>query len=326
MRPFDLATFAAPLHVPELRSGPTVLRPFTLADLPLLREATSDPYIPTITSVPEAYSDDEGRAFIARQLDRAEGGHGYPFVIALTSEPARGLGAMGLWLREIDSGRASIGYWLVPSARGDRVAASALRSLVTFAFDVLAIPRLHLFVEPWNVASQRTAEAAGFTQEALLRGWERIDGAATRCLLLCLSPPGLVGPGRPAMNRAGNQRAGVASLRLLSVPLLVSSLSAMVDVPAAASPDHPTVRRLLAVSTTVAKQTAHHGHKQGSAAVILSNSGSRRHRGAPRDPRFALGPKKAAGRANRRDGSLAVPTREGIVRLSEPVRDGPSRW
>jgi ribosomal-protein-alanine N-acetyltransferase len=46
---------------------------------------------------------------------------------------------------------------------------------VAFAFETLAIPRLHLFVEPWNVASQRTAEAAGFVREALLRGWERVD-------------------------------------------------------------------------------------------------------------------------------------------------------
>jgi RimJ/RimL family protein N-acetyltransferase len=31
-------------------------------------------------------------------------------------------------------------------------------------------------VEPWNAASARTAEAAGFQREATLRGWERIDG------------------------------------------------------------------------------------------------------------------------------------------------------
>jgi RimJ/RimL family protein N-acetyltransferase len=53
------------------------------------------------------------------------------------------------------------------------LATAALDRLVTFAFEILAIPRLHLFVEPWNVASQKTAEAAGFAQEALLRGWER---------------------------------------------------------------------------------------------------------------------------------------------------------
>ena len=48
--------------------------------------------------------------------------------------------------------------------------------MVSFAFGALSIPRLHLFVEPWNVASARTAEAAGFHREATLRGWERIDG------------------------------------------------------------------------------------------------------------------------------------------------------
>jgi len=173
---FDLSCFVPPLVVPELGAGATVLRPFTLADLSLVRQAASDPYIPTITSIPPTYSDDEGRAFIERQFDRAEGGHGYPFVIARAAEPERGIGAMGLWLREIDSGRASIGYWLLPSARGKGLAGRALRALVTFAFGTLAVPRLHLFVEPWNVASQRTAESAGFAREALLRGWERIDG------------------------------------------------------------------------------------------------------------------------------------------------------
>jgi ribosomal-protein-alanine N-acetyltransferase len=176
MRLFTLSTFAPPLLVPELRSGPTVLRPFSRADLPLVRDAATDPYIPTITSVPARYSDREGRAFIERQFERSDGGHGYPFVIAAAEEPHRGIGAIGLWLREIDSGRASIGYWLVPSARGRHLATWALRGLVTFAFDGLAIPRLHLFVEPWNVASQRTAEAAGFAQEGLLRGWERVAG------------------------------------------------------------------------------------------------------------------------------------------------------
>ncbi|MGP0030408.1 MAG: GNAT family N-acetyltransferase [Acidimicrobiales bacterium] len=177
MSTFDLSAFEPPLQVPELRSGTTILRPFTLADLSLVREAASDPYIPSITSVPAAYSDDEGRAFIERQFAQARDGHGYPFAIAHASEPDRGIGAIGLWLREIDSGRASIGYWLVPSARGKGLAGSALRALVTMAFGTFAIPRLHLFIEPWNVASQRTAESAGFVQEALLRGWERIDGA-----------------------------------------------------------------------------------------------------------------------------------------------------
>jgi ribosomal-protein-alanine N-acetyltransferase len=174
--PFDLYTFDAPLAVPELRYGPVLLRGFALSDLPLLRQAAEDPYIPSITSVPPAYSDDSGRAFIERQHRLALDGHGYPFVIADLSDPRRGLGALGLWLREIENGRASIGYWVVPSARGRHAAGLALRAAVTYAFEALGIPRLQLFIEPWNAASQRTAEYAGFTREALLRGWERIGG------------------------------------------------------------------------------------------------------------------------------------------------------
>ena len=186
MTGFDLSRFDAPLVVPQLCNGPVVLRPFDLSDLRLVRQASSDPYIPAITSVPAPYSDDEGRVFIERQHSRAIDGHGYSFVIADATTPSRGVGSLGLWLHEIEHGRASIGYWIVSSARGQRWAGWALRAVVTFAFEVLAIPRLHLFVEPWNIASQRTAEFAGFTQEALLHGWERIDDAQHDALAYAL--------------------------------------------------------------------------------------------------------------------------------------------
>jgi RimJ/RimL family protein N-acetyltransferase len=153
-----------------------LLRPFAVSDLPLVREASADAAIVSITSVPASYSDDEGRAFVERQHRRAADGDGYSFVIAGRGDPDLGLGSIGLWLGEIEGGRASVGYWLLESARGNGLAASALRAVVSFAFGELAIPRLHLFVEPWNSASARTAESAGFRREALLRSWERIDG------------------------------------------------------------------------------------------------------------------------------------------------------
>ncbi len=177
MRAFDVTALSPPLRVPRLSSGPVVLRPFALSDLALVREAARDPLIPSISSVPHSYTDDAGRAFVERQHHRATAGDGFSFVIAEPVVPVTaGVGSIGLWLQEIDSGRASIGYWLVARARGRGLAGCALRALVAFAFGELAIPRLHLFVEPWNVASARTAEAAGFQREATLRGWERIGG------------------------------------------------------------------------------------------------------------------------------------------------------
>lgn len=175
MTAFDPAAFAPPLRVPELLAPPVLLRPFAPSDLALVRQASADPYIPSITSVPRLFTEEAGHAFLERQRARDAEGDGYSFVIAPADEPTIGVGSIGLWLQEIESGRASIGYWLVAAARGQGLAAHALRAIVSFAFGTLSIPRLHLFVEPWNVASARTAEAAGFEREATLRGWERIE-------------------------------------------------------------------------------------------------------------------------------------------------------
>ena len=183
MSGFEVAALAPPLAVPRLPAGPVVLRPFALGDLALVREAASDPSIASVSSVPRGYSDDAGRTFIRHQHQCATDGDGLSFVIAEDAGSSgagtgsnAGIGSIGLWLHEIDNGRASIGYWLVAGARGRGLAGHALRALVAFAFGELTIPRLHLFVEPWNVASARTAESAGFEREATLRGWERIDG------------------------------------------------------------------------------------------------------------------------------------------------------
>jgi RimJ/RimL family protein N-acetyltransferase len=176
MTVFDPGALAPPLRVPVLHGREVVLRPWSISDLTLVRQGSADPLVPSISSIPRRYSDDTGRAFIERQLRRAAEGDGISFVIAEESEPAAGIGSIGLWLHEIESGRASVGYWLLERFRGRRLATDALRTVVDYAVRGPGIPRLHLFVESWNVASVRTAEAAGFMREATLRGWERIDG------------------------------------------------------------------------------------------------------------------------------------------------------
>jgi ribosomal-protein-alanine N-acetyltransferase len=113
---------AAPLSVPTLFVPPYRLRPFEMTDLDLVREASSDPYIPLITSVPSPFSEAEGAAFIERQWIRARLGQGFPFVIA-DAATDRGIGVIGL--RHVGEGRASIGYWVVKSARGRGVATHA---------------------------------------------------------------------------------------------------------------------------------------------------------------------------------------------------------
>lgn len=170
-----LASVCAALIVPTLAAGPFRLRPFSLTDLDLIREASADPYIPAITTVPALFSEDEGRRFIERQWGRAEEGLGYSFAIA-DVRTDNACGQAGLWLRAIDRGRAEIGYWVVSSARGRGAAALAAQTLAAWALRELRIPRVELYVEPWNIPSQRSAERAGFQREGLLRSWQEIDG------------------------------------------------------------------------------------------------------------------------------------------------------
>ncbi|MFG2475745.1 GNAT family N-acetyltransferase [Streptomyces fagopyri] len=162
-----------PLDVPELAAGGGfTLRPWTLADLDLVREASEDDYIPLITTVPSPFSDSAGVAFVERQWGRATSGAGYPFVIV--NSDGRPVGTVGLWLRDLGQGRASLGYWVVKSARGRGTAATAVGAVAHWALNTLRIPRLELYVEPWNAASARTAERVGFQREGLLRGWQQI--------------------------------------------------------------------------------------------------------------------------------------------------------
>jgi [ribosomal protein S5]-alanine N-acetyltransferase len=161
------------LMVPTLVAGPFQLRPFRLSDVAVVREASADPLIPLITTVPAAFTEDEGRRFIERQWSRAAQGTGYSFAIA-DAVTERAVGQVGLWLKNVADGRASVGYWVAESARGRRTAAFAVGTVVRWAHQELQIPRLELYVEPWNTASIRTAERAGFQREGLLRSWQKV--------------------------------------------------------------------------------------------------------------------------------------------------------
>ncbi|MEW2066035.1 GNAT family protein [Streptomyces sp. NPDC007346] len=163
-----------PLTVPSMSAGPYfVLRPWEMSDLPLVREAAQDPYIPLISTIPARYSDRAAEAFVRRQWEQAATGAEYPFAI-VRSRDRRPVGAIGLRLRDLPEGRASIGYWMVASGRGQGVTRAALRTVTGWALHDLGVPRLQLFVEPWNTASARIAEDVGYRYEGLLRGWQQV--------------------------------------------------------------------------------------------------------------------------------------------------------
>lgn len=161
------------LTLPRLSRPPVVLRPFTAADTPAVREAALDPLIPLITTVPAVPDDTTLRAYLDRQNARATIGRGYSLAItdAYTNQA---VGQIGLWPH--DDGRASIGYWIVPSARRHGYASHALGALSQWGFDVLNVARLELYIAPDNEPSWRTAEHIGYQREGLMRSWQTLGG------------------------------------------------------------------------------------------------------------------------------------------------------
>jgi RimJ/RimL family protein N-acetyltransferase len=155
----------------ELSDERVMLRPPAERDVAFVRAAAVDPYIPQITSIPAGASDADARDWLARQRRKPEetGGWGWVIVDPATDEP---LGFTGLSLTT-DPGVGQTGYWLLASARGRGFARAALRLVVEWGFRERRLRRIQALIEPWNEASIRVAESAGFRRERLLRGHYR---------------------------------------------------------------------------------------------------------------------------------------------------------
>ena len=161
------------------------IRKFKMTDLDLVEKASLDPLIPLITSVPSRFSKEEGGAYIRRQWDRYDKNTGYSFAIAKRNND-QAIGSVYLGLRNIEDGRASLGYWVVEDFRGMGVAKAVLMEIVKWARSDLNIPRLELYVEPWNVGSIKTAEFAGFEQEGLMRSWQKVGEQRKDMIMMSL--------------------------------------------------------------------------------------------------------------------------------------------
>jgi len=165
-----------------------VLRAFDAGDVAMLRDLATDPYVPLIGSLPADASEQQALDFIERQHSRWTAGVGYSFCVADQAD-GRALGTAGLWLNELELGRASVGYTVAPRARRRGVAARALRALTTFGWTLPELFRIELHVEPWNLGSIRTAEAVGYVREGLLRSHQTIGGRRVDMLLYAALRP-----------------------------------------------------------------------------------------------------------------------------------------
>lgn len=163
--------------------GQVVLRAVDERDAAMARELSIDPYVPQTGSLPGNATSLEASAWVGRQQKRHAEAAGFSFTIARRSDDVA-IGHCGLWLKELDEGRASAGYAIIPSKRKQGYGADALMALTAFAWTVPGLHRIELFIEPWNTASRRMAERAGYREEEALVGHQLIGGE-NRDMVLC---------------------------------------------------------------------------------------------------------------------------------------------
>jgi RimJ/RimL family protein N-acetyltransferase len=138
--------------------------------VPGLVEACQDREIVRWTRVPASYGEADARFYLRQRYDATFAGVTAPFAIVhATTEDL--LGSISLMRFAWRHARAEVGYWLSRPARGQGHATRAVRLICEWGFDVLRLERIDLLAATENPASQRVAERAGFTREAVLRSY-----------------------------------------------------------------------------------------------------------------------------------------------------------
>jgi RimJ/RimL family protein N-acetyltransferase len=180
---------------PTLRGELAVLRPFTEADLPAMREALLDPEARILTGsvhdeaaahAPE--SPDEERILRDWYLTRNEQADRLDLAV---TDKATGACVGEAVLNQWDPGNESCNFRILIAPRGrDRgLGSEATRLIVGYGLERLRLHRISLEVYAFNPRARRAYEKAGFRAEGVLRESLRYNGARIDATVMSILAP-----------------------------------------------------------------------------------------------------------------------------------------
>jgi RimJ/RimL family protein N-acetyltransferase len=174
--------------VPPLAGDVVLLRPWRQADGPYIVLAFSDPVMQQFSWRTTPYTETDAREYFTEQEEARLRGEGLHFALVEPRDQDVVLGCVSLSEVRLDQGRAAVGYWLGPGARGRGLVTHAVRLLARWAFAELGLARLELTCGPDNEASQQVAERCGFSREGLLRSHVPFKGGRRDSVIYSLLP------------------------------------------------------------------------------------------------------------------------------------------
>jgi len=166
-----------------------LLRPWRATDVPDKLVAFSDPVVQRFSwARTTPYTEADARSYFVEQEQARLRGEALAVALVAPKNEAVILGGASLYDVDLEQGRAGVGYWLAPEARGHGVATHAVRELARWAFSTLGLARIELTCGPENEASQRVAERCGFVREGLLRSHLAFKGGRRDSVIFSLLP------------------------------------------------------------------------------------------------------------------------------------------
>lgn len=152
---------------PILRTARLVLRPFVLADAPVVQRLAGDENVASTTlNIPHPYEDGMAERWIERQTREWEAQTS--LVLAVTTGDDGLVGAVSLALTPAH-GRAELGYWIGVPFWNRGYATEAAAALVAYGFDELGLNRVLARHITRNPASGRVISKLGMRPEGVMR-------------------------------------------------------------------------------------------------------------------------------------------------------------
>ena len=155
--------FAA-LDQPVLTADDLTLRPWVIDDATALSTAYEDPGIQQWHA--RTMTNDEAVEWIESRPVRWAAEAGADWAVVDAGEL---VGRVGLRTLVLDQAQGEAAYWVLPSARGRGIAATALSAMNAWLFATAGLHRLVLAHSTRNSASCRVAAKAGFALEGTMR-------------------------------------------------------------------------------------------------------------------------------------------------------------
>lgn len=149
---------------PILRTARLTLRPFTIADAPVVQELASAHEVALNTlMIPHPYPEGAAEQWIAKHEEDFAQQRIHHFAI----DDGRLVGAIGLVLK--GDAIAEIGYWIGVPYWGRGYASEAARAVVGYGFEQCGLRRVFACHFTRNAASGRVLQKTGMRYEGTLR-------------------------------------------------------------------------------------------------------------------------------------------------------------